>query len=376
MKESKIDGLMFFAKENIRYSASYRCIWWPTKHFRELVVLGREGGPVLFTAGQDIERALSVMPWMGRNDIRPGPTLEDHQIVEGATAGPIKKALQEMNLSDGRIGIDVVTVDILRSLQTALPKAEFVDANTCISDAKVVKNEEEIKLFRASCACSDAGMEAGLASIRPGMRGGQIYGEILRVYTALGCEATQCSSIVSSGSETAPLTRLVSDKLVGPGDTVFIDVGGCFNGMFSELTRTVVCEKPNAQQRKIYAALLQAIETAIKSMKPGVKASKVVRNAAQVFDDTGFGEVGSKNILGHSIGTSGFEFPVLGDVDHPGSWSKTDFELRPGMVFSVEPTISQEGVPGGGGMRIEDEVLITETGQEVLTKTPYDERLS
>ena len=152
-----------------------------------------------------------------------------------------------------------------------------------------------------------------------------------------------------------------------------MDLGGCFNGYYSDFTRTVIFGKPNDQRKRIYTAVYEMIMAIHRTMKPGNTNKDVNDAARKVVIDSGFKGHDYLGLLGHSIGLSGLTYPVIGEVAAVGS--EDIVELKPGMIFSMEPGIFIPGVPGGGGVRLEDTILITEDGNEVFTKTPFDETL-
>ena len=164
-----------------------------------------------------------------------------------------------------------------------------------------------------------------------------------------------------------------SDKMINQHELVFLDLGGCFNGYFSDFTRTVVCGEPNEQQKKIYRAVHGMMMEIFRTMKPGNTTDEVNRMARKVVVDSGFEGHDYLGLLGHSIGVTGLTFPIIGEIAAEGTENIT--ELKPGMIFSLEPGIFIPGTPGGGGIRLEDTVLITETGNEVFTTVPYDDKL-
>jgi Xaa-Pro aminopeptidase len=235
----------------------------------------------------------------------------------------------------------------------------------------MIKTDEEIKVFRMACAAVEVGFTHALEAVKAGIRECEILGEAMRSLYALGMEIPQCSLIVASGEQLAPLARFASDRIVRHGDLVFMDLGGCFNGMFAEYTRTVACSTASDEQRHIAETVYQAMADIVAAVGPGVTGARIQEIAAEAYRRGGLGDFGLKTVLGHGIGVAGWEPPTLGDPSVTGS----NFELQPNMVLSVEPTIVVPGVRGGGGIRLEDEILITADGCEVLTRTPLDTKL-
>ena len=186
-------------------------------------------------------------------------------------------------------------------------------------------------------------------------------------------EVPQCNLIVTSGDGTAPLRRFASDRQIQWGELVFMDLGGCFNGYFSDFTRTVIFGKPSEQHKKIYKAVYGMMEEIKRTLKPGNTNADVNKAARKVVVDHGFKGHDYLGLLGHSIGVTGLTYPIIGEIAAVGS--EHEIALKPGMIFSLEPGIFIPGTPGGGGVRLEDTLLVTEDGNEVLTKTPYDEAL-
>ncbi|MCK5204895.1 MAG: aminopeptidase P family protein, partial [Desulfobacterales bacterium] len=230
-----------------------------------------------------------------------------------------------------------------------------------------------LKCMRVASEHAAYAMDRAIKSIRAGIRECEILAEAMHSLYSNGMEVPQCSLIVTSGDGTAPLRRFASDRKINWGELVFMDLGGCFNGYFSDFTRTVIFGKPNDQQKKIYQAVYASMLEIHRTMKPGNTNKDVNDAARKAVVDAGFEGYDYLGLLGHSIGVTGLTYPIIGEIAALGS--EHIVELQPGMIFSMEPGIFIPGVPGGGGVRLEDTILITEEGNEVLTKTPYDENL-
>ena len=157
----------------------------------------------------------------------------------------------------------------------------------------------------------------------------------------------------TSGEGTAP-SSFPSDRTIRHGDLVFMDLG-CFSS-FSDFTRTVVHGKPNDMQKRIYNAVYEEMMVVHEMLKPGVTNEELNIAARNVIKKHGFEEWGFHGVLGHSINVSGLCAPLIGEIAAAG---EEVFEFQPGMCFSCEPAILVPNVPGGGGVRLEDTILVT-----------------
>lgn len=373
IKKHKLDAILCFKAENIRYMTGYRPLWWPISFLtRNAGIMVADKEPILFPTSGCYERCRDTMYWMSKENIRPLATMEDPGIVEEEIKKKFAPAFKELGITKGRIGIDHVSMLTLMKLQEAFPKADFVNGDHCVLDAQVVKNSEEIKCMRASSQMAAIAMDRAIRSIRLGIRECEVLAEAMHALYSNGMEVPQCNLIVTSGDGTAPLRRFASDKQINQDELVFMDLGGCFNGYFSDFTRTVIFGRPNAQHKKIYRAVYEMMEAIKRTLIPGNTNAQVNKAARQVVIDHGFKGHDYLGLLGHSIGVTGLTYPIVGEI---AAKSEHEVVLKPGMIFSLEPGIFIPGVPGGGGVRIEDTILVTETGNEVLTTTPYDANL-
>jgi Xaa-Pro aminopeptidase len=184
----------------------------------------------------------------------------------------------------------------------------------------------------------------------------EVLADVMQTFYSFGAEVPQCNLIVCSGPNTAPMQRFAGDRVIARGDLVFIDIGACWNGMFSEATRTVVVGEPaDDLQRHIYRTVYDIHWATIEKH----------------YGDSPFVGRMQEMIIAHGIGVGYAEPPFIA----PPGKTTPDLTLEPGHVLAVVPTIIVPGVPGGGGVRLEDVVAVTEHGPEVLTKAPYDATL-
>lgn len=374
IKKFGLDALLCFKAESIRYMTGYRPLWWPISFLtRNAGLMAADKDPILFPTSGCVERCWESMYWMKKENMRPLATMEDPGIAETEVKQKFLPAFEELGITEGKVGIDHVSMIVLNKLKEVFPKVEFVDGDQCVLAAQVVKNSEELKCMRVASEHASYAMDRAIGSIRAGIRECEILAEAMHSLYANGMEVPQCSLIVTSGDGTAPLRRFASDRKINWNELVFMDLGGCFNGYFSDFTRTVILGKPNEQQKKIYRAVYAMMMEIHRTMVPGNTNKDVNDAARKAVVDAGFEGYDYLGLLGHSIGVTGLTYPIIGEIAAVGS--EHIVELQPGMIFSMEPGIFIPGVPGGGGVRLEDTILITEDGNEVLTKTPYDENL-
>jgi Xaa-Pro aminopeptidase len=324
---------------------------------------------VAFPSSGDVERARKAISWLPKDNIEGLAALEDPGIIETVVNKQFVPIFKKMGAEKGRIGLDATTFMLMTTLQKALPNAKVVDGDQALAEAKVVKNSEEIKCMRNAALGADIGLHAAMKSIEVGKRECEVLGEAMKAMYTNGMEVPQCNLIVASGDHTCPLHRFASDRMINHGDLVFMDLGGCFTGYFSDATRTIIFGKPTNAQKEIYKAVYGMIQEIGRSMKPGTTNIELNEKVRGTLKGTKFEKHSYFGVLGHAIGIGPFESPLIGE---PAASGEKVFKLEPGMIFSMEPGVFVEGV---GGVRLENQFLVTETGVESLERTPYDENL-
>ncbi len=369
MKEFNLNGLLLFKVENIRFATGMHPSWFPSIPIRNaaLLKLGRRDS-VNFVASGNLKHRQKTTYWLSPEDIYPLPYMENIALVKRASEN-FKKAFAKMDLLEGKVGIDLFTLYILKELQQNLPKVSWVDGDRCVKEAMAIKNEEDLRCLEVAARCADVAITSALAKIEVGKRECEILGEALYSLYALGAQIPQGQLTVASGEENLfPLTRFATDKIIRHGDLVLVEIGGYFNGVFGEAKRTVVCGRPNARQKEIYKGVHEAQVAAIKQMRPKTRASDLLRVVREVYERKGFSQYADSKMLAHGIGVGGFESPFIGE-------GLPDFELQEGMVFSLEPTLVVPGVPGGGTVSLGNMVAVTHNGGTGLNTIGYDENL-
>lgn len=221
----------------------------------------------------------------------------------------------------------------------------------------MVKDEGEINILREAAAITDSCFYHLLKFIRPGITEWDIAIEIETYYKKNGCTACSFDSIVASGSASSMPHYMPSmDKKIKAGEILLIDMGCMYKGYNSDLTRTVFIGKIDNSLEKIYNIVLEAQGKALNAVRAGIETCELDNAARSVIADYGYGENFGHG-LGHGVGIEIHEMPA---VKKSGS-----IKLKKNMVITIEPGIY---IPGSGGVRIEDMVLVNSGGCEVLTK--------
>lgn len=372
MRDADLDALVLFEYANGRYAAGLRPLYAPNFLVRQAVVVTRHSDDVIvFVHQDDTPHRRKTMYWLRDENVREFPT---GVMLEGGGAealAPIGAALRQLGFAGGRVGTDIGTPASLRNLEALLDGSEVVDANAALNRIRSVKSAGEIELMRAASAIVDAALHRAVEVIRPGMRECDVLAEVMHVFYSHNAEIPQCNLIVCTGQNTAPMQRFAGDEMIRYGDLVFMDIGACFNGMFSEATRTVICGEPNDRQREVYRLVHRLHEAIIGGIRPGVTGADLQDLAHNLLSQHPLGGHLQRMIIAHGIGVGYAEAPFIA----PPGRKTPDLVLEEGMMLAVVPTVLVEGVPGGGGVRLEDVVAVTSDGAEVLTRYPYDRSL-
>ena len=259
------------------------------------------------------------------------------------------------DLTEGTIGIDKNwPAHFLLELQGKCPRCTYVNGSSLIDQARGVKDEEEQRLMREASAANDRAMARLAAWLRPGVTENEAARYLRSLYETEGAEDVSFPPIIAFGAHGADPHHTTDDTALTENTTVLIDIGCRKERYCSDMTRTYFFGKPSEEMKKVHAIVTGACELAESMAAPGVPLKKLDAAARTYIEEAGYGPYFTHR-LGHFIGQTDHE---AGEVS-----GTSPLIAAPGMIFSIEPGIY---LPGRFGVRIEDLVLITENGAEIL----------
>lgn len=371
LAESDVDFLLVWKDENVRYLTGLRAqlIAGKTTSLNGAVLTSDEE-PILLGSGGEIDKARFGMSWIG--EMHAVPIMEQRELVDGFVQNILTPLLAERGLTTGRLGVDQANISFVESMRTHLPDLELVDGDTVMQRARWVKTDLEIDVIEEACAIGDSVTQRALEEARAGRRELEVAGDAMQTLFHLGGEmAHVITPYVASGEHMSPPHRLATDKIIRNQDLCFIDIGAMWNGYFADIGRTTIVGKPNKRQQQIYTAVYEGLMAGIEAMRPGNTNADAANAIIAKIADHGLDDHLFSLFIGHGIGMGANEPPYIGET-LPGA---TTYEFQANMVMAVEPLVWVPDVPGGGGVRIEDMVLVTDEGARVLSRVEYEERL-
>lgn len=341
IRKKNLEALIVFSPADIRYLSNYTQLAGSA-----LVLLPLEHQPLLLIDQDwDLLRAKEVS-----------------SIPETrATADLVKeipRIIKAFNIREnvGVVGWSIFPTPIYLAIRSSFPNVSFQDATEIVADLRMIKSQAEIQLIEKAAEITDEGVKAATEAIADGKTEVEVS-KAAEIAMRVGGADTEPSfyPCVGSGHRTTLIVPLPTEKKVQNGELVLMDLGGRYKGYCGDISRTKICGTPKKEQKDLFEVVYQMNREAIEAVKPGVKAFEVHEVAKRVARESGYKDEDIKHMTGHGIGLEVHEGPIL---------ETETTELVPGIIHSIEPGLY---IPGIGGIRVEDMVLVTDTGRKVLT---------
>ncbi|MFC6236786.1 M24 family metallopeptidase [Longivirga aurantiaca] len=382
LEASSLGAVLTFDFHNIRYMTATHIGTWAMDKMIRFAILPRGGDPVLWDFGSAAKHHTLQATWLdephaaaGRGDnygSRAGISTLRGAIGPGAhraedVAAKIVEVLRDFGLEGQPVGVDVIEPDVLFALQAA--GVPVVDGQQVFLAARRIKTKDEIGLLTQAASMVDTAYENLYEFLRPGVRENECVGLVAKTLYDLGSEHVEGVNAIS-GERCSPHPHVYSDRLIRPGDPAFFDILHSFMGYRTCYYRTFAVGSASRAQRDAYTICRELMDKAIAAVKPGVTTADIVSLWPRA-EEFGFANEEAAFALqyGHGLGLSIWERPIFSRM--------TSFDapetLEEGMVFALETY--WPAADGWGAARIEEEVVVTATGCEVITKFPAEELL-
>lgn len=391
---SDLGAVLAFDFSNIRYMSATHIGTWAMDKLIRFSLLTRNTDPIVWDFGSAAKHHALYNPWldvttseMDADPHAPHEGAKRPRLESGARAGistlrgafppdaeiaadlarKIKRELEKFGVANEPLGVDVIELPVLLALQKE--GIQVVDGQQVFMEARRIKTPDEIRLLTQACSMVDAAYDELYRFLRPGVRENEAVGLVAKTLYDLGSEYVEGVNAIS-GERCSPHPHVFSDRVIRPGDPAFFDILHSWNGYRTCYYRTFAVGSASSAQRDAYTRAREYMDRAIALVKPGVTTADIVQvwPTAQEF---GFPDEMAAFALqyGHGVGLSIWEKPIfsrLTSLDHPET-------IEEGMVFALETY--WPSADGWGAARIEEEVVVTADGCEVITKFPAEELL-
>jgi Xaa-Pro aminopeptidase len=335
MSKSDIDTLFISNKDNIRYYSGF------TGTFAFLLI--SESKAIIITDSRYTLRAEEESPDYEIYKLQSGDNW-----IENSTNITKTKVI-------GYEG-DYVSVNLLNQLQKKTEKInKWKDFSEKITFGRIIKSDEEVEILQKTINISDSAFNKISKKIKTGMTEKDVAWKIEKEMRELGAESPSFDTIVASGINGSKPHHSPTDKLIENNEAITIDMGAKYKGYCSDLTRTIFIGDPDEKFKKIYTTVLKAQLISMETAQPDMTGEEIDKIARDIITSEGYGEYFGHS-LGHGVGIEIHESPGVG----PNSKNN----IKPGMVYTIEPGIYIEN---WGGIRIEDMVIMTEGGNDLLS---------
>jgi len=346
MEEVKLDAILITSPRHVYYLTGF--LSEPHERLLSLIVPA-VGEPVLLVPALDREAAEQA------SSVKRIATHTDTDDAYAVLAGLLPKPCRRLGLEKNHL-----TVMRYEAIASVAGAESFLDIEKPLREMRMIKSPEEIVRVRRAIEAVETVLAEGLKRVKPGVTEVEIVAELEYQMRKLGTQGPSFDTMVLAGEKSALPHGVPGQRKIQPGELLLFDLGVVLDGYVSDITRTFAVGDINAQLREIYDTVLAANLAAIAAVKPGATLASLDHAARHLITERGYGEY-FMHRLGHGLGMEVHEYPSVHGANQD--------VLQPGMVFTIEPGVY---VPGVGGVRIEDDVLVTESGCDVLTRFPKE----
>ena len=367
---SDLGALLCFDTHNIRYITATNIGTWANDKLARFTLLPRNDEPIMWDFGSAARHHQLHCPWLD------GRSHAGISTMRGSLPGPdrgkevarkIRVELEERGLAREPLGVDAVELPVLFALQAE--GIDVVDGQALMQDVRKLKTQDEITLLNMSCMMVDAAYEELYRVMKPGMRENECVALVSKVLYDMGSEYVEGVNAIS-GERCSPHPHIFSDRALRPGDPAYFDIIHSYMGYRTCYYRTFVVGSASRAQVDAYKQCRDYLDAAISLIKPGVTTADVVTVWPRA-EEFGFPNEEAAFALqfGHGVGLSHWEKPVfsrLVSLDHPET-------IEEGMVFALETF--WPAADGWSAARIEEQLVVTKDGCEIITRFPAEELL-
>jgi Xaa-Pro aminopeptidase len=367
LDSSECGAFLLFDFYNIRYTTQTWIGGALGDKMTRYALLTRDGEPMLWDFGSAAKHHQLYSPWLEPENCRAGMLGLRGAISPAAglmrqAVTQIKDLLVQAGVADSPIGVDIVEPPFLFEMQRQGLKV--ADAQQLMLDAREIKSNDEITLLSQAAAMVDGVYQDIVEALKPGVRENEIVALANKRLYEMGSDQVEAINAVS-GERCNPHPHNFSDRLIRPGDQAFFDIIQSYNGYRTCYYRTFSVGSATDPQRDAYARAREWMDAAIEIVKPGVGTDDVARVWPAATDFGFTDEMAAFGLqFGHGLGLGLHERPIISRLNSLGD----PVEIKPGMVFALETYCPASD--GFSAARIEEEVVVTRTGVEVLTKFP------
>jgi Xaa-Pro aminopeptidase len=339
VEEKALEGILFFSQENIRY------------------VTGFSGSEGYLLSGRDKNLLLVDSRYI----------TQAHEETKDCRVILIEKGIKSVAAQISALGLrrlgfesQGISVALFEQLQKNLQETELIPLKDELERLRGLKRDDEITLIKQAVQVAEEAWNKILGMVNSGTRENELALELEYRMKKGGAEGVAFDIIVAAGPRAALPHAQPTKRPIKKGEVVLFDFGARYGGYCCDESCTVVAGQATEEQKRIYAVVKDAHDKAIEQVRPGVRLAEIDATARDYIKQSGYGEYFGHG-TGHGVGLAVHEWPVVGK-DSPDV-------AEAGMVFTIEPGIY---IPGWGGVRIEDMILVTPDGYEVLTAIPKD----